>query len=48
VIKPAHFRPEIAPAFAARWALDRRFTAGMDEATRSRKIAAWKHAVAAH
>jgi len=33
------------PAFAARWALDRRFTAAMDETTRSRKIAAWKHAV---
>jgi glycerol kinase len=32
-------------AFAARWALDRRFTAGMDEATRSRKIAAWRDAV---
>jgi glycerol kinase len=31
--------------FAARWALDRRFTAEMDEAARSRKIAAWKHAV---
>jgi glycerol kinase len=34
-----------SPAFAARWALDRRFTAAMDEATRSRKIAAWKYAV---
>jgi len=33
------------PAFAARWALDCRFTAAMDEATRSRKIAAWKHPV---
>ena len=33
------------PAFAARWALDRRFTAAMDETTRSRKITAWKHAV---
>lgn len=32
-------------AFAARWALDRRFTAAMDEATRRRKIAAWKDAV---
>jgi glycerol kinase len=31
--------------FAARWALDRRFTAAMDEATRTRKIAAWKDAV---
>jgi glycerol kinase len=31
--------------FAERWALDRRFTAGMDDATRSRKIAAWKDAV---
>jgi glycerol kinase len=36
--------PEPA-AFAARWALDRRFTAAMDEATRARKITAWKHAV---
>jgi glycerol kinase len=34
-----------SPAFAARWALDRRFTAAMDEATRSRKIVAWKHTV---
>jgi glycerol kinase len=33
-------------AFAARWALDRRFTATMDAATRKRKIAAWKDAVA--
>ena len=33
------------PAFAARWALDRRFVAAMDEATRRRKIAAWKDAV---
>jgi len=33
-------------AFAARWALDRRFTAAMDDATRVRKIAAWKDAVA--
>jgi len=31
--------------FAARWALDRRFTAAMDETTRLRKIAAWKNAV---
>jgi len=31
--------------FAARWALDRRFTAAMDDATRARKIAAWKDAV---
>jgi glycerol kinase len=31
--------------FAARWALDRRFTAAMDDATRRRKIAAWKDAV---
>jgi glycerol kinase len=31
--------------FAARWALDRRFTTEMDEAMRARKIAAWKHAV---
>jgi glycerol kinase len=32
-------------AFAARWALNRRFTAAMDDATRTRKIAAWKDAV---
>jgi glycerol kinase len=32
-------------AFAERWALDRRFTAGMDDATRSHKIAAWRDAV---
>jgi glycerol kinase len=32
-------------AFAARWALDRRFTAAMDAATRSRKVTAWKDAV---
>jgi glycerol kinase len=31
--------------FAARWALDRRFTAAMDDATRRRKIDAWKDAV---
>jgi glycerol kinase len=31
--------------FAARWALDRRFVAVMDDATRARKIAAWKDAV---
>jgi glycerol kinase len=31
--------------FAVRWALDRRFTAAMDEATRDRKVAAWKDAV---
>jgi glycerol kinase len=31
--------------FAARWALDRRFSAAMDDATRARKIAAWKDAV---
>jgi glycerol kinase len=31
--------------FAERWALDRRFTAGMDGALRSRKIAAWRDAV---
>jgi glycerol kinase len=36
--------PEPA-TFAARWALDRRFTAAMDEATRARKIVAWRHAV---
>jgi hypothetical protein len=34
-----------SPAFAAHWALDRRFTAAMNETTRSRKIAAWKRAV---
>ncbi len=33
-------------AFATRWALDRRFTASMDHATRGRKIAGWKDAVA--
>ena len=32
--------------FAERWSLDRRFTAAMDDATRVRKIAAWKDAVA--
>jgi len=32
-------------AFAARWALDRRFTPAMDDATRRRKIAAWRDAV---
>jgi glycerol kinase len=31
--------------FAARWALDRRFTAAMDAAVRRRKIAAWRDAV---
>ncbi|HMA71716.1 MAG TPA: glycerol kinase GlpK [Xanthobacteraceae bacterium] len=31
--------------FASRWALERRFTAAMDEATRRRKIAGWKDAV---
>jgi glycerol kinase len=31
--------------FAARWALDRRFTPAMDDATRRRKVAAWKDAV---
>jgi glycerol kinase len=31
--------------FAARWALDRRFTAAMDDAVRNRKIAAWRDAV---
>jgi glycerol kinase len=39
------FYPEPG-AFAARWALDRRFTAAMDGRTRARKIAAWKDAVA--
>ena len=33
-------------AFAARWALDRRFTPAMDDATRRRKVAAWRDAVA--
>jgi glycerol kinase len=32
-------------AFAARWALERRFTAAMDDAMRGRKIAAWRDAV---
>jgi glycerol kinase len=32
--------------FAARWALNRRFTPAMDDATRRRKIAAWRDAVA--
>jgi glycerol kinase len=32
-------------AFAARWALDRRFTPAMHDATRRRKIAAWRDAV---
>jgi glycerol kinase len=32
-------------AFAARWALDRRFRAAMDAETRARKIAAWRDAV---
>jgi len=32
-------------AFAARWALDRRFTPAMDDATRRRKIGAWRDAV---
>jgi glycerol kinase len=32
-------------AFAARWALDRRFTPAMDDAPRCRKIAAWRDAV---
>jgi len=31
--------------FAARWALDRRFTPAMDDATRRRKVAAWRDAV---
>jgi glycerol kinase len=31
--------------FAERWALDRRFTAAMDAAVRSRKVAAWRDAV---
>ena len=33
-------------AFAARWALERRFTPAMDDATRRRKVAAWRDAVA--
>jgi glycerol kinase len=33
-------------AFAALWARERRFTAAMDDATRARKIAAWRDAVA--
>jgi glycerol kinase len=37
--------PEPA-TFATRWALERRFTAAMDDSTRARKIAAWKDAVA--
>jgi glycerol kinase len=32
-------------AFAERWALDRRFTASMDGAVRTRKVAAWRDAV---
>jgi glycerol kinase len=32
-------------AFAASWALDRRFSAVMNSATRARKIAAWREAV---
>ena len=32
-------------AFAARWALDRRFRPAMDAETRARKIEAWKDAV---
>jgi glycerol kinase len=32
-------------AFAARWALDRRFSAAMDATTRTRKIAAWRDAI---
>jgi glycerol kinase len=32
--------------FAARWALERRFTPAMDDATRGRKVAAWRDAVA--
>jgi glycerol kinase len=35
--------PEV---FAERWALDRRFTAAMDGATRGHKIATWRDAVA--
>jgi glycerol kinase len=33
-------------AFAARWALDRRFTPAMDDGTRRRRVAAWRDAVA--
>jgi glycerol kinase len=32
-------------AFAARWALERRFAPAMDDATRARKVAAWRDAV---
>ncbi len=38
------FYPE-PEMFAERWALDRRFSSAMDDATRARKIAAWKDAV---
>jgi glycerol kinase len=38
------FYPE-PPTFAERWALDRRFIAGMDGAVRQRKINAWRDAV---
>src|SRR5215475_2456474 len=33
-------------AFAARWALDRRFAPAMDDGTRQRRVAAWRDAVA--
>jgi glycerol kinase len=36
--------PDLAE-FAAQWRLDRRFSPGMDEATRERKYAGWKDAV---
>jgi glycerol kinase len=40
----AGFYPE-PQAFAARWALDRRFTSGMDAGERARLIASWHDAV---
>jgi glycerol kinase len=33
--------------FARQWALERRFEPGMDEATRTRRVAAWRRAVQA-
>ena len=37
--------PDLAE-FAARWTCERRFTPQMDEATRARKFAGWRDAVA--
>ena len=37
--------PDLAK-FAARWRSERRFTPQMDEATRTRKFAGWRDAVA--